>query len=141
VDVRPPTSPQVRRVIVRLREDGRTYDEIAELVGVGPATVNRILRRYRETRSLEPLSPKPKLMTHPGSVTGPTFLRFVRARLVPWLRPGDVVVVHGSLAAATRPTCREPGDVLERGVAPSKRGTGLPIVHRSAMTAYSPAST
>jgi transposase len=57
VVVRPPTPPQVRRTIVRLREEGHTYDEIAELVGVGPATVNRILRRYRETGSLEPLAP------------------------------------------------------------------------------------
>ena len=32
-------------------------------------------------------------MTHPGSVAGPTFLRFVRTRLVPWLRPGDLVVM------------------------------------------------
>lgn len=55
--VRPPTPPQVRRVIVRLRQEGRTYDEIAEIVGVGSATVNRILRRYRETGSLEPLAP------------------------------------------------------------------------------------
>jgi transposase len=36
---------------------------------------------------------KPKLMTHPGTVSGPTFLRFVRSRLVPWLRRGDVVVM------------------------------------------------
>ena len=42
---------------MRLRQEGRTYDEIAELVGVGPATVNRILRRFRETGSLEPLAP------------------------------------------------------------------------------------
>ena len=55
--VRPPTPPQVRRVILRLRQEGRTYDEIAELVGLGTATVNRILRRYRETGSLEPLTP------------------------------------------------------------------------------------
>lgn len=55
--MRPPTPPQVRRVILRLRQEGRTYDEIAELVGVGTATVNRILRRYRETGSLEPLAP------------------------------------------------------------------------------------
>jgi NAD(P)H dehydrogenase (quinone) len=27
-------------------------------------------------------------MTHPGSVSGPTFVRFVRTRLVPWLLPG-----------------------------------------------------
>ena len=39
------------------------------------------------------LGEKPKLMTHPGSVAGPTFLRFVRTRLVPWLRPGDLVVM------------------------------------------------
>lgn len=39
------------------------------------------------------LGSKPKLMTHPGSVDGPTFLRFVRTRLVPWLRRGDVVVM------------------------------------------------
>lgn len=36
---------------------------------------------------------RPKLMTHRGSVKGATFLRFVRTRLVPWLRSGDVVVM------------------------------------------------
>lgn len=55
--MRPPTPPQVRRVILRLHQEGRTYEQIAELVGVGSATVNRILRRYRETGSLEPLVP------------------------------------------------------------------------------------
>lgn len=39
------------------------------------------------------LGAKPKLMTHPGTVSGPTFLRFVRTRLVPWLRAGDVVIM------------------------------------------------
>ena len=39
------------------------------------------------------LGAKPKLMTHAGTVDGRTFLRFVRTRLVPWLRPGDVVVM------------------------------------------------
>jgi len=39
------------------------------------------------------LGAKPKLMTHRGSVTGQVFLRFVRHRLVPWLRRGDVVVM------------------------------------------------
>jgi transposase len=34
---------------------------------------------------------KPKLMTHRGTVDGKTFLKFVRNRLVPWLRRGDVV--------------------------------------------------
>jgi transposase len=36
---------------------------------------------------------KPKLMTHAGTVTGRVFLRFVRSRLVPWLRKGDTVVM------------------------------------------------
>jgi transposase len=39
------------------------------------------------------LGERPKLMTHVGSVNGAVFLRFVRQRLVPWLRPGDVVVM------------------------------------------------
>jgi len=39
------------------------------------------------------LGDKPKLMTHPGSGSGPVFVRFVRTRLVPWRRPGDVVVM------------------------------------------------
>ena len=39
------------------------------------------------------LGEKPKLMTHRGSVSGPIYLRFVRHRLVPWLRRGDVVVM------------------------------------------------
>jgi transposase len=34
---------------------------------------------------------KPKLMTHRGSVNGRVFLRFVRTRLCPWLRKGDIV--------------------------------------------------
>jgi transposase len=35
----------------------------------------------------------PKLMTHRGAVDGRTFLRFVRTRLAPWLRRGDIVVM------------------------------------------------
>ena len=32
-------------------------------------------------------------MTHRGSINGKVFLRFVRRYLVPWLKPGDVVVM------------------------------------------------
>lgn len=39
------------------------------------------------------LGSKPKLMTYPGSVNGSVFVQFVRTRLVPWLRRGDVVVM------------------------------------------------
>jgi transposase len=39
------------------------------------------------------LGERPKLMTHRGSVDGRVFLRFVKRRLVPWLRRGDVVVM------------------------------------------------
>jgi transposase len=39
------------------------------------------------------LGKRPKLMTHRGTVNGRIFLRFVKERLVPWLRRGDVVVM------------------------------------------------
>ena len=39
------------------------------------------------------LGERPRLMTHRGAVNGRTFLRFVRERLVPSLRFGDVVVM------------------------------------------------
>lgn len=55
--MRTPTPPQVRRAVVRLYEEGRTYKQIAELLDLGIATVNRILRRHRETGSTEPSRP------------------------------------------------------------------------------------
>ena len=55
--MKPPTSLEIRAVIVRLRGEGRTYDEVAELTGVGRATVSRVLRLKRETGGLEPASP------------------------------------------------------------------------------------
>lgn len=39
------------------------------------------------------LGKRPLAMTNRGPVNGRIFLRFVRTRLVPWLRPGDVVVM------------------------------------------------
>lgn len=39
------------------------------------------------------LGERPKLMTHRGAVNGRIFLRFVKQRLGPWLRRGDVVVM------------------------------------------------
>ena len=55
--MRPPTTPEIRAVIVRLQQEGHTYDEIAELAGVGYATVNRILRLHRETGAVAPAKP------------------------------------------------------------------------------------
>jgi transposase len=55
--MRPPTPPQLRAVIVRLREQGRTYQEIADTTGLGVATVNRILRLHRETGTTNPSKP------------------------------------------------------------------------------------
>lgn len=46
---------QVREAIVRLfHDDGRTYADIARLLSVGEATVSRVLRRHRETGSVQP---------------------------------------------------------------------------------------
>jgi len=39
------------------------------------------------------LGEKPRLMTHRGTVDGKVFRKFVRRYLVPWLRPGDVVLL------------------------------------------------
>lgn len=55
--MRTPTSPQIRAVIVRLRDEGRTYAQIASIAGVGYATVSRVLRLHRETGATEPSLP------------------------------------------------------------------------------------
>lgn len=55
--MRPPTTPEIRAVIVRLRRDGRTYEEIADMTAVGYATVNRVLRLQRETGGTAALKP------------------------------------------------------------------------------------
>ncbi len=39
------------------------------------------------------LGERPRLMSHRGAVNGRVFLRFVKERLTPWLRPGDIVVM------------------------------------------------
>ena len=45
---------QVREAIVRAVEEQRlTYEATAKLLGVGYATVNRVLSRYRRTKSVE----------------------------------------------------------------------------------------
>jgi predicted transcriptional regulator len=44
---------QVRLAVVSLRDESHTYDEIASLLGIGRASVSRLLRRRRETGQLE----------------------------------------------------------------------------------------
>lgn len=46
---------QVRLAIVSLRDEGHTYEQIASLLGVGRASVSRLLRRRRETGALDRL--------------------------------------------------------------------------------------
>lgn len=54
-----PISAEIRAAIVRAREErGLTYEQIAELLGVGRATVSRVLRLRRETGTVEPRPPK-----------------------------------------------------------------------------------
>ena len=45
---------ELREAILRARAKNLTYNEIAELVGVGRATVNRTLRLHRESGDIEP---------------------------------------------------------------------------------------
>ena len=47
-----PIDKRVRETIIRLRGEGRTYLEIAAVVKVGAATVNRIVRLHRETGAI-----------------------------------------------------------------------------------------
>lgn len=39
------------------------------------------------------LGRRPLIMTNEGAVNGRIFLRFVKRRLAPWLKPGDIVVL------------------------------------------------
>jgi transposase len=55
--VNTPVDKRIRETIVRLRGEGRSYEDIAETVGVGRATVNRILRLHRETGGLATRQP------------------------------------------------------------------------------------
>ena len=48
------TPLKVREAVLRVRAEGRSYEETARLLGIGRATVNRILRLHRETSALEP---------------------------------------------------------------------------------------
>lgn len=50
-----PTPEKLRRAIVRaFLEEGMTYGQFAHLLGIGTTTVNRVLRRYRETGDVPP---------------------------------------------------------------------------------------
>jgi transposase len=46
---------KLRLAVVTLRDEEHTYEEIASLLGIGRATVSRLLRRRRETGKLERL--------------------------------------------------------------------------------------
>jgi transposase len=48
------------------------------------------------------LGRKPQLMTHRGPINGKVFLRYVRRRLVPWLKHGDCVVLDNLAAHKVR---------------------------------------
>jgi transposase len=53
-----PHPEKIRVAVVRaVEEKGMTYAEVAEMLGIGEASVSRILRRHRETGSV---APKPK---------------------------------------------------------------------------------
>lgn len=49
-----PIPLKMREAVLQAREQGCSYKETAALLGIGYATVNRILRLYRETSSVEP---------------------------------------------------------------------------------------
>jgi transposase len=63
-----PIPAPLRDAIVRAYAEGAgSYDEVAELLGVGRATVNRVLRLKRETGSV---APKPRGGGNPSPIHG-----------------------------------------------------------------------
>ena len=51
---RPLSNDLRERIVAAYQAGGLTYDDVAERFQVGPATVNRLLRRVRETGSVAP---------------------------------------------------------------------------------------
>lgn len=49
-----PIPLKLREAVLQARDQGCSYRETAALLGIGYATVNRILRLHRETKSVEP---------------------------------------------------------------------------------------
>lgn len=62
-----PMDQRVREAIVRSRGEGLSYEEISALLGVGRATVSRVLRLQRETSSVQP---RPKGGGNPSPIRG-----------------------------------------------------------------------
>ena len=62
-----PMDQRVREAIVRSRGEGLSYEEISALLGVGRATVSRVLRLQRETSSVHP---RPKGGGNPSPIRG-----------------------------------------------------------------------
>jgi transposase len=63
-----PHPEKIRAAVVRAVEHrGMTYAETAEMLGIGEASVSRILRRHRETGSV---APKPKAGGHVSPIQG-----------------------------------------------------------------------
>lgn len=68
-----PTPTKLREAVIRAFHDqGLTYEQIAELLGIGRATVNRVLRRYREAGTVEP---KPRGGGNRSRIHGPAALK------------------------------------------------------------------
>lgn len=65
-----PTIPvKVREAIVLAQERGLTYAQTADLLGIGEATVSRVLRRHRESGSV---APRPRGGGNFSPIAGPT---------------------------------------------------------------------
>lgn len=60
------TGVEIRNLIVQLREDGKSYGEIAKTVKKNRATVQSIIKKYRETGNIsnKPRSGRPKVLSN-----------------------------------------------------------------------------
>ena len=59
------TTEEIRKVIIKNFEEGKTVREISRLIGKPKSTVHDIIKRYRDRKSVEnkPKSGRPKLFT------------------------------------------------------------------------------
>ena len=64
-----PIPLKLREAVLQARDRGCSYRETAELLGIGYATVNRIVRLHRETKSVEP---RPRGGGNPSPIHGST---------------------------------------------------------------------
>ena len=123
-----PIPLKVRQAVLQARDQGCSYKETAELLGIGYATVNRILRLYRETKSVEP---RPRGGGNVSPIHGETATQLVK--LVKEMPDATVAELAAALAERSEIATSRSGVQralgrlgFSRKKSPSSRSSGTP---------------